>query len=106
MKSLIAALLFVSSTAFAQDFCSRWNSNPRYEKALQSLASHLDYDLNEMCTLPSLLEIEVQPTRIIDTRGEVVPHVRIYFHRSYESCYYMVRDLDQVITDARCFSSF
>jgi len=70
------------------------------------LAAHLEYDFKKMCTLPGVLDIEVQPSRIIDQQGEVIPHVRIYLHRSYESCYFMVRDADQVITDGRCFSGF
>ncbi len=106
MKMLIAALLLISSTAFAQDFCSNWRSNPRYDKALNTLATHLEYAPEEMCSLPTLLGIEVQPFRVIDRDGEVIPHVRIYFHRSYESCYFMVRDADQVVTDGRCFSTF
>lgn len=106
MKMLIVASLFMSSTAFAENLCSRWMSNPRYDKALTTLASHLEYDFNKMCTLPGVLDIEVQPSRIINQQGEVIPHVRIYLHRSYESCYFMVRDADQVVTDGRCFSTF
>ncbi|MCM2351903.1 MAG: hypothetical protein NDI69_17955 [Bacteriovoracaceae bacterium] len=106
MKMLFVAALFISSTAFAQDFCSRWRGNPRYDQALNSLSAHLEYEPNVMCSLPALLDIEVQPFRVIDEQGEVIPHVRIYLHRAYESCYYMVRDADQVITSGRCFSGF
>lgn len=105
MKVLLATLL-ISSSAFAQDLCTKWRSNERYERALNTLAQYLEYDPAVMCTLPGVLDIEVQPSRIIDQNGDVIPHVRIYFHKSYESCYYMVRDEDQEITSGRCFSTF
>lgn len=106
MKTLLVAAVLLSSTAFAGEMCSRWRSNARYDKALTTLANHMNYSMEEMCNLPQVLDIEVQPSRVINPEGEVIPHVRIELHRAYDSCFYMIRDLDQVITSSRCYSTF
>lgn len=106
MKMFLVAALFLSSTAFASDMCGRWRSNARYDKALVTLANHMNYSMEEMCNLPQVLDIEVQPSRVIDREGEIIPHVRIELHRAYDSCFYMIRDVDQVITSSRCYSTF
>ena len=106
MKKLMVTLLLTTSVFAAEDFCSPWRNNERYNRAINSLATYLEYDVNEMCSLPSVLNIEAQPARTIDRNGNYIPHVRVTFHKAYESCYYMVRDEDQVVTDGRCYSTY
>jgi hypothetical protein len=105
MKFILLALLSVSS-AFAGDLCTRYDNNARYSKAISTVAAHLGYSLEALCNHPSFLDIEVQPNRVITRNGDVEPHVKVQFHKNYESCYYLVRDLDQAVTQSRCYSGF
>ncbi|MFA5583585.1 MAG: hypothetical protein WDA09_05160 [Bacteriovoracaceae bacterium] len=105
MKFLLASLLCVSS-AYASDLCTRYENNTRYFTAIETVADYLGYELNQLCNHPSFLDIEVQPSRVITRNGEVQPHVKVQFHKNYESCYYKVRDEDKAITESRCYSTY
>lgn len=106
MKFLIAVLFTLSSAAYGSDLCTRYENNTRYYKAITTVAAYLGYELAFMCQHPSFLDIEVQPSRVITRQGKVEPHVKVQFHKNYESCYYMVRDQDQKITDSRCYNTY
>ena len=105
MKFILVALFSVSS-AFAGDLCTRYENNTRYFTAIKTVAQHLGYNLVQLCNHPSFLDIEVQPNRVITRNGDVEPHVKVQFHKNYESCYYLVRDLDQKVTDGRCYNGY
>lgn len=102
----ILALLVSTSSAFAADLCTRYENNNRYFTAVKTVSQELGLELSNLCNNPKILDIEVQPSRVITRNGDVEPHVRVQFHYNYESCYYMVRDLDQKITSSRCYSGF
>lgn len=101
-------LLFLVSTSsvLANDLCTRYENNNRYFTAIKTVSVYLGYELNELCQHPSFLDIEVQPNRVITRNGDEEPHVKVQFHKNYESCYYLVRDIDQKITQADCYSGF
>jgi len=105
MKFIIISLL-ASSSAFASDLCSRYENNTRYYTAIETVADYLGYSMEQVCQHPAFLDIEVQPNRVITREGKVEPHVKVQFHKNYESCYYLVRDLDKKVTDSRCYSTF
>lgn len=105
MKFILVALLTMSS-AFAQDLCARYENNQRYFTAVKTVAAYLGYSMEQLCHHPSFLDIEVQPSRVITRNGNIEPHVKVQFHKNYESCYYKVRDQDQKITESRCYSGF
>lgn len=109
MKLIAIVILFfaaISANALPQDKCERYAETPRYINAIKAVASHTMRDMKELCTLPSIWDIEAQPDRRITREGEIVPHVRVQLHREYDSCLYMVRDYDKAITEARCYSGY
>ncbi|WP_374029968.1 hypothetical protein [Bdellovibrio bacteriovorus] len=108
MRFILASLtLILSTTAFAQqDNCQKYATKDRYMTAIKTVAAHVEYSIDELCTLPKVLDIEAQPSRVITPKGDVIPHVRVQLHMAYESCLYMVRDADQVITSSRCYSGW
>nr|WP_295901125.1 hypothetical protein [uncultured Bdellovibrio sp.] len=108
MRLILASLtLLLASSAFAaKDNCQKYFAYDRYMQAIKTVAQHTQYGLEEMCTLPTIWDIEAQPSRVITPKGDVIPHVRVQLHREYDSCLYMVRDADQVITSSRCYSGW
>ncbi|QDK38567.1 hypothetical protein [Bdellovibrio sp. NC01] len=107
MKALIfCATLFAASSSFAFTTCDKWANNARLTKAIYTVAAHEDYTFEELCTLPKILDVEAQPSHIVERDGTVIPHVRVQLHMEYSSCLYMVRDSDQVITSSRCYSGW
>lgn len=107
MKFILATMMtLVSTNAFAQSMCDMWVGKERYLSALKAVAAHQNYSLEQLCTLPHVMAVEVQPSRVITPKGEVIPHVRVELHSSEYSCMYMVRDADLEITSGRCYSTF
>lgn len=105
---LIIAILFPSLSAMAQDtdHCAKYANNTRSLKAIAAVAKHVQYKMGEMCYLPTIWDIEAQPSQVITPKGDVIPHTRVQLHREYDSCLYMVRDADLVITSSRCYSGW
>ncbi|MFV8249989.1 hypothetical protein [Bdellovibrio bacteriovorus] len=107
MRILLATLtLLASSAAFAGNLCTKWEHSDRYTAAIKVVAAQEDFSYDELCTFARILDIEAQPSRVITPKGDVIPHVRIQLHMAYESCLYMVRDADKVITSQRCYSGW
>lgn len=104
----VFALLTLALTvnfAFAAG-CEKYNNFPRYKKAIETVAADNKMSFEELCTHPRYLDVEAQPSRVILRDGEVIPHVRVQLHGEYDSCLFMVRDSDQVITSRRCYSGW
>lgn len=119
MHSFFAALLLVVSSivftvhsASAQplsgtNHCAEYETRePRYLEAIRAVAAHAMYGFEEMCTLPTIWDIEAQPDRVVTRDGDVIPHITVQLHREFDSCLYKVRDADKVITSSRCYSGF
>lgn len=106
MKSIFAllSLTILSTTASAANLCSKYETSPRYMKAIETVAAHQDYSVEEFCTLPQVWDVEAQPSRIIDNKGEVIPHVRVQQHLEYSSCLFMVNETNYTITSSKCYS--
>ena len=98
------ALSFLSITASAADLCTKYENKPRYMKAIETVAKYQQYTMEEFCSHPRVLDIEVQPSQVINNKGEVIPHMSVQQHFSYDSCLYMVNETDYSITRARCYS--
>lgn len=105
-KVLLFAILSLTSVSAFANHCSKFEGNARYTKAVEAVALFQGRTVNEFCNRPGLLEIEAQPNRIITKKGESVPHVRIQQHFSYDSCSYLVNELDYTITESVCYSGF
>lgn len=105
-KIVLTAILALSSFSAFADHCARYADSPRYLKAIQTVAKHQDRSFEEFCNRPGLLEIEAQPNRIITPNGDVIPHVRVELHFSYDSCSYLVNELNYTITKGQCYSGF
>lgn len=108
MRLFIVALsLIISSVSFAEtrNVCARY-SQERYIKAITAVAKNLGLSYDQLCALPRVWDVEAQPSHTYTRDGERIPHVRIQLHGEYESCLYMVRDADLVITENRCYSGF
>lgn len=108
MRALILiGTMVLSFAAFAQNNkCDRYAGNVRFTKAIETVAQNLDLSFVELCNLPKIMDIEAQPSRLISREGEIIPHVRVQLHMSYESCLYMVKDSDQTISKQYCYSGF
>lgn len=105
MKHFTLALIALFSTStFAGNLCSKYESYPRYMKAIAAVASYHNKTLDAFCSNPRVLDVEAQPSRIIKRDGEIVPHVRVQEHFEYDSCLYMVNETDYTITESRCYS--
>jgi hypothetical protein len=106
MKSIALAALLISSSAFA-DLCSRYNDRPEYARALEALVTnHMNRDMNEVCNSARILDIEIQPSQIINQDGEVVPQMAIYFHYNEDSCKYLLNRADLTLTTSRCYPTW
>lgn len=107
MKKMILSLaLTLTATSAIANHCDQFADNPRYLKAIEAVAKTQDRTVENFCTRPGLLSIEAQPSRIISYEGEVIPHVRIQQHFSWDSCLYLVNELDYSITQTKCYSGF
>jgi len=109
MRFVISVLILISSasaSAFAQNNCEKWASKDRYTSAIKAVAKLEKMAFADLCVLPKVLDIEVSPTHIVTPQGDVIPHTRVQLHMSYESCLYMVRDSDKVITSNNCYSGW
>ncbi|WP_413586784.1 hypothetical protein [Bdellovibrio sp. HCB274] len=96
----------VSSSAFAgTNMCATYKSQ-RMLNAINTVAAREEMSFDELCNLPKVLGVEAMPSQIVNTNGEVIPYTRVQLHMSETSCLYMVRDADQVITEARCYSAW
>ncbi|QDK44715.1 hypothetical protein DOM22_05830 [Bdellovibrio sp. ZAP7] len=107
MRILAMALTMVlSSAAFAgTNMCATFKSD-RMLKALHTVAAREKVTFEEMCNLPKVLGVEAMPSQIVNINGDVIPYTRVQLHMSETSCLYMVRDADQAITEARCYSAW
>ncbi len=75
------ATLFITSTAFAHGHCGKYETNADYMAAIRTVASRMEYKPLELCTLPTLADIYVQSTNLIDKQtGEVTPHTWVTLH--------------------------
>jgi hypothetical protein len=108
MRFIITAAILLSSTfAYAAtNNCDKWSSKSRYITAIKTVAAAEKYQFAELCTEPKILDIEVQPSHIVTPQGDVIPHTQVQLHMAYQSCLYMVRDSDQVITSGHCYSGW
>lgn len=105
-KTILMAILSLTSVSAFADHCAKFENNERYTKAIIAVATAQERTYEEFCNRPALLEIEAQPSRIINKKGEIVPHVRVQQHFSYDSCSYLVNETDYSITETRCYSGF
>jgi hypothetical protein len=107
MRILAMALTMVlSSAGFAgTNMCTTFKSD-RMLKALHTVAAREKVTFEEMCNLPKVLGVEAMPSQIVNINGDVIPYTRVQLHMSESSCLYMVRDADQAITEARCYSAW
>lgn len=106
MKKLavLFALATVSLSVSANDLCTKYEHNARFMKAVTTVAKFQKYTKEEFCKLESVLDVEVQPSQVIDYEGNVIPHVQVQQHKSWGSCLYLVNELDYSMTQAYCYS--
>ena len=98
-------LLLLSQNAMSQNnHCLVYENNPRYLKAITTVAQTYNMSLNDICTSEKYLAIEAQPSRKYTREGEIIPHVRVQLHMYSSSCLYMVKDSDQSLTEVKCYS--
>ena len=102
--TLLMALATLSTTVSANDLCSKYEHNPRFMKAIEVVAKFQKYTKEEFCNLERVLDIEVQPSQVIDREGNVIPHVQVQQHKSWDSCLYLVNELDYSMTQTYCYS--
>jgi hypothetical protein len=105
MKFIIC-FLFMIPLVNAADLCTRYEAKPRYTKALHVVANFMSLEFQDLCSLNDVLDIEVQPSRIVTRDGDIIPHVQVQLHRAYSSCLFMVNDGELSITEHRCYSGF
>jgi hypothetical protein len=88
------------------DRCEKYFHNARYMTAIEVVARNARWGLEEMCNLERIWDIQAEDAMVINKKGEEEPHVRVYLHRNEDTCHYMVRNADLVVTTAKCYSNF
>lgn len=106
MKALALGLAVLSSSAFANNLCTKYDNRSEYINALTALVTHMDRSLEEVCSSPRILDIEIQPSQIINREGQAVPQFAVYFHYNEESCKYLLNRETLTLTSSRCFPTW
>jgi len=102
---VFAGYVMVSPALVAQNhLCSKWENRPDYMQAISTVAASYQKSYIELCTTKNILDIEVQPSRIILRDGTIVPHLRVQLHYEYDSCLFMVNKESQEISKQHCYS--
>lgn len=99
------ALLLAAVPARA-DFCSKYEGNEAYLRAVSVVAKAMQYSPAELCSLPRLADIHVTRRNILNERQEVIPHVWVTLHYNEYSCQYFVRESDSVVTSKNCYNTW
>lgn len=102
---LFFLLAFLSTSAFA-DLCTKYDNRPEYLGSLRALLAIQNRGMGEVCNSSRILDIEIQPSQIINQQGDVIPHFAIFFHYNEESCKYMMNRADLTLTSSRCFPTW
>lgn len=102
--TILLPLFALSTSISAADLCTKFESNKRYMNAIRAVSKFQNYTKEEFCNLPNILSIEVQPSHTIDNQGNEIPHVRVQQHSSWDSCLYLVNELDYSMTKTYCYS--
>lgn len=107
MKIFALALTLFSFSAFSQSHgCERYASKPVFVKAIETVANHMNYSLEELCTLPRNMDIHVTTTKLYNEKQEPIPHVWVSVHYDEYSCQYFVNEADFVVTKSNCYNTF
>ena len=107
MKVLALVLALGSFAAFAQDNgCNRYANRSTYQTAINTVAQHMDYTGEDLCSSPRILEIYVVNTQVDNERHEPIPHIWVTLHYNEYSCQYFVREADYVITKSNCYNTW
>lgn len=102
--SVLFALATLSTSVSAADLCTKYEHNARFMKAIEVVAKYQKYTKEEFCNLERVLDVEVQPSHVVDYEGNVIPHVQVQQHKSWDSCLYLVNETDYSMTQAYCYS--
>lgn len=109
LKQITALVLslFVTTSAFAHGHCGKYEENQAYMAAIRTVASRMQYKALELCALPTLADIYVSSTSLVDSEtGEVIPHSWVTLHYNEYSCQYFVRNSDQSLTKSNCYNTW
>ncbi len=104
MKTVFILLILLSSNSYAH-LCDRYQEG-EYYSALTKLASHINTNYQDICTREDILDIEIAPSQIITNQGEVIPHLRISFHKAYSTCQYFLSRRDFSLTKMNCYDTW
>ena len=102
--SIFFACAMLSTTVSAANLCSRYENSERYMKAIEVVATSQDYTVAEFCALPRVWDLQVDPTRKINQKGEIIPHVRVQQHYESDSCLYLIDETTYEIVQTKCYS--
>ena len=104
MRILVLCLIsiFATPTLAAVNHCQKPFEQ---QKAIDSTIAFARLAKNDVCQAPEILEIQVEPTRIVKPDGEVIPHYRVQYHYAYHSCLFLVSRVDQSISKHYCYSA-
>lgn len=102
--SFLLTAIFFSSAVSASNLCARYENSPRYMKAIETVATSQDYSVAEFCSLTRVWDLQVDPTRRINEKGEVIPHVRVQQHYESDSCLYLIDETTYDIVQTKCYS--
>lgn len=106
MKLLLASLLFLSLGAQASNLCQKLDSQPAFMKALDVVATNMQYSMEEICASERILDIQITKTNLVSKQGQIEPHVFVTLHYNEYSCQYFVRDEDLIVTRKNCYNTW
>lgn len=104
---LLAVTAFLSANAaIAQtNFCTQHSSKSSYLNAISAVAIAMNYTYEELCSLSTLSDIQIEQTVLLNQENEYENHSWITLHYETYSCQYFVRDQDQFISRKNCYNT-
>lgn len=109
MKKFMFAAVLLAASVSSANFCAKWQTKERYNKAINTLAGHRNEGVAQLCSHAGLLDVYVAPTHYIKNVGEdaiVVPLTRVELIYSEWICQYFVQDDNQTLYKSNCYSTF
>lgn len=113
LRALVLSTVLAASTLFASapaqafgPLCQRYANQPLFTRAIQTVATNMQYTPAQLCSLERILDIQVTHTNLVDENQNPIPHTWVTLHYNEYSCQYFVRDADQVTTKKNCYNTY
>jgi len=94
------------SSAAQNGFCTQYVGQSKYMTAIHSVATAMGYTDPQLCSLSTLVDIQLMPSIRYNEENLRVDHVLVTLYYETYACQYWVRNDDQVITSKNCYNTW